>query len=266
MKMATITNGLKKHSPAILTGLAIAGTIGAVVSAIIARPKYDKIIDERKAEAEKKNEELTKKDILVAGIKAYWPTLLLIAASAGCAIGSTWIGSKRVASAAAVAATSKKVYDEYREAVEKKLKEKQKLEVEDEMAKAKMEKAESKIINTPSEHIHVYNSGRGDQLFFDCWSGRYFEAESMETVRAAINSLNEEILNSPSVDVNTYYTYLGLPETDDGTKLEWCTGDNGFRCIDMRYVPKLIEEGPFKGRTCIALKFASGCEPFNLSI
>lgn len=255
---------VKKHAPAILTGLAIVGTIGAVVSAIKCKPKYDKLVEEKRKEKEEKNEELTKKDILVAGMKAYWPTLLLIAASAGCAIGSTYIGYRRVAETAALATTTKKVYDEYRGAVEKKLKEKQKDEVIDDIAKGRMEKAEAKIKNMPTESVHVYNRGRGDQLFFDSWSGRYFEAGSMEDVRAAINSLNEEVLNQPSVDVNTYYSYLGLPETDEGGKLEWATGKDGFRCIDVRYVPKLIEDGPFKGRTCIAVQFASGSEPFNI--
>lgn len=255
---------LKKHGPAILTGVAILGTIGAVVSAIKCKPKYDKIVEEKRAEKEKNGEELTKKDIFVAGMKAYWPTLLLIAASAGCAIASTYIGAKRVAETAAIASTTKKVYDEYRTAVEKKLTERKKDEIIDDIAKARMEKAESKIKDAPTEHVTLYNRGRGDQLFFDSWSGRYFEAGSIEDIRAAINNLNEEILNQPSVDVNTYYSYLGLPETDEGSKIEWCTGRDGFRCLDVRYVPKLIEEGPFKGRTCIALQFASGSEPFNV--
>lgn len=255
---------LKKHAPAILTGFAIAGTIGAVVSAVKMKPKYDNLVEEKRKEREEKKEELTKKDILAAGMKAYWPTLVLIAVSAGCAIGSTYIGARRVAETAAIASTTKKVYDEYRGAVEKKLKEKQKDEIIDDIAKGRMEKAEAKIKNTPAESVHVYNKGRGDQLFFDSWSGRYFEAESIEDIRSAINSLNEEILNQPSVDVNTYYSYLGLPETKEGERLEWCTGNDGFRCIDVRYVPKLIDDGPFKGRTCIAIQFASGSEPFNI--
>lgn len=257
---------IKKQLPAILTGLAIAGTIGAVVSAVKCKPKYDKLVEEKRKEKEEKKEDLTKKDILVSAMKAYWPTLLLIAASAGCAIGSTYIGARRVAETAALASTTKKVYDEYRTAVEKKLKEKQKDEIIDDIAKTKMEKAEEKIKNIPSEHVQLYNKGRGDQLFYDSWSGRFFEADSIEDIRSAINSLNEEILNQPSVNVNTYYSYLGLPETKDGERLEWCTGENGFRCVDVRYVPKLIDDGPFKGRTCIALQFASGSEPFNISI
>lgn len=262
--MNKVFKTLKKQSPAILTGLAIAGTIGAVVSALKCKPKYDKLVEDKRKEKEENNEELSKKDIFIAGMKAYWPTLLLIAASAGCAIASTYIGAKRVAETAAIASTTKKVYDEYREAVEKKLKEKQKDEIIDDIAKGRMEKAEEKIKNVPAEHVTLYNRGRGDQLFFDSWSGRYFETGSIEDVRSAINSLNEEVLNEPSVDVNTYYSYLGLPETNDGAKLEWRTGTNGFKCIDVRYVPKLIEEGPFKGRTCIAVQFAPGSEPDNV--
>ena len=255
---------IKKYSPMILTGCAIVGTVGAAVTAVKCKPRYDNLVEQKREEKEKNGEELTKKDILVSGCKAYWPAILLIVLSAGCGIGSTYIGAKRVAETAAIASTTKKCYDEYRQAVEKKLKEKQKDEIIDDLAKAKMEKAEEKIKNVPSEQVNLYNRGRGDQLFFDCWSGRYFEANSIEDIRAAINSLNEEVLNQPSVDVNTYYSYIGLPETKDGAKLEWCTGKDGFRCIDVRYVPKLIDEGPFKGRTCIALEFASGSEPMNI--
>ena len=266
--MNKVFKTLKKQGPAILTGLAIAGTIGAVVSALKCKPKYDKLVEDKRKEKEENNEELSKKDIFIAGMKAYWPTLILIAASAGCAISSTYIGARKVADAAAVAATTKKLYDDYRHAVESKLKEKVKDEIEDDLAKNKMNEAENRMKDVKpglSEQVFLYNKGRGDQLFFDCWSGRYFEADGMESVRSAINNLNEEILNCPSVDVNTYYSYLGLPETDDGAKIEWCSGTNGFRCIDVRYVPKLIEDGPFKGRTCIAIKFASGSEPFNFS-
>lgn len=256
---------VKKHAPAILTGLAIIGTIGAVVSAIKCKPKYDELVEEKQKEREDEKEEITKKDVVVCAMRAYWPTLLLVAASATCAIASTYIGARRVAETAAIASTTKKCYDEYRAAVEKKVKEHTRDEIEDEIAKSKMEQAETKMMNAPSEKTHLFGKRRGDQLFFDCWSGRYFEAESIEDVRSAINSLNEEILNCPSVPVNSYYQYLGLPETDDGERLEWVTGEKGFRCLDVRYIPKLIDDGPFKGRTCIGIKFAAGSEPFNIA-
>ena len=130
----------KKHLPTILTAGAIVATAGAVVTGIMRKSKYDKIIEEKKKDL-KEDEKVAKKDILVAGMKAYWPTLILIAVSAACGIAANKINTKRIAEYAGVAATTKEVYDRYRESAEKHLKDKAKAEETLSAAKQELEDA-----------------------------------------------------------------------------------------------------------------------------
>ena len=46
----SLVRTLKKHSPAIFTGIAVAGTVGAVVLAVNATPKAEKLIEEARKE------------------------------------------------------------------------------------------------------------------------------------------------------------------------------------------------------------------------
>lgn len=87
------------------------------------------------------------------------------------------------------------------------------------------DKKEQKIRQKVTEnHMNTYSIsdtqvyrayGRGDSLFFEVYSGRYFRSD-VDTIKKAVNDLNEELFNNGMVTLNEFYNALGLPETKLG--------------------------------------------------
>lgn len=258
--LTNIIDGCKKHSPAILTGMAIAGTIGAVVSAIIMKPKYDQLINEKKEEAEAAETEVTKKDIIVAGFKAYWPTLILIAASAGCAIGANVINSKRVAGAMAAAAGFKKLADDTLAAAEKKLNPNKMKEMTDEIAKSRMDEG-FKDVNPSKIASQKYVPQGGEQLLYDCWLGKPFYGDPDKIKKDFMVFQDAYFLHGDDdIRLESFYMELDIPFNrtpaikHQGWKL-------GRELPEFKWVPMEIKDGPLAGQLCRGLQWCNGSMP-----
>lgn len=257
--LTNIIDGCKKHSPAILTGMAIAGTIGAVVSAIIMKPKYDQLINEKKEEAEANETEVTKKDIIVAGFKAYWPTLILIAASAGCAIGANVINSKRVAGAMAAAAGFKKLADDTLAAAEKKLNTNKMKEMTDEIAKSRMSEGLKEV--DPEKIPKQKYAKEGTTLLYDCWLGKPFYGDRNKIFSDYV-TFKDAYFNHGDDDVRleSFYMELDIPFNKtpaikhQGWKL-------GRELPEFKWVPMEIPDGPMAGQLCHGLQWCNGSMP-----
>lgn len=262
----TALNAVKKNSPAILTGVAVAGTIGAVVSAIKCKPKYDRLITEKKEAAEKEGTEVTKKDILVTTFKAYWPTLILIAVSASAAIGGQIINAQRVAGAMATATATKKLYDDYTEAAEKKLKPKQVEEISDEIAKKRMEegtkglKKASKIAQQKS----VEGPKDGWQLLYDCWLGKPFWGDP-DQIRRKWVSFCDAYFNHGDSDIRLESMYMELDIPHEKVPIIKNSGWNLGRSMpEWKWVPVQIPEGEYAGELIWGFQWRTNDEPTDV--
>lgn len=129
----------KQHSPEILVGLTIAGTVGAVATAVIATKKSTKVVDEAKPKLNELREQMkdetglidkniTKKEIRSVYIhtgtrlaKYYLPTILLVTLSVTSSIGGNRILRKREAALASALSITSTAYSAYRDKVKKKL-------------------------------------------------------------------------------------------------------------------------------------------------
>lgn len=262
MKTVWINNlieGCKKHSPAILTGLAVAGTIGAVVSGIMLKPKYDQIIEEKKAAAEEEDKEVSKKDILVAGFKAWWPTVLLIVFSSGCAIGANIINAKRVAAMAATAAGFKKLADDTLAAAQTKLSPNKMKEVTDEIAKARMSEGLKDV--EPETIPKQKYAKEGTTLLYDCWLGKPFYGDRNKIFNDYV-TFKDAYFNHGDDDVRleSFYMELDIPFNKtpaikhQGWKL-------GRELPEFKWVPMEIPDGPLAGQLCHGLQWCNGSMP-----
>ena len=74
-----------KHSPAILTGLGIAGMGASLIFAVKATPKAKECIEKKKQELKK--EKLNVREAVGATWKHYIPSAITFVASTGCLIG-----------------------------------------------------------------------------------------------------------------------------------------------------------------------------------
>ena len=100
MDKQTITKGVKgiqralrKHSPAILTGIGIAGMIAATITAVRTTPKALRMIDEREI---KDGKRLNTKEIVQTTWKCYVPAAVTGALSVACLIGASSVNAKRM--------------------------------------------------------------------------------------------------------------------------------------------------------------------------
>lgn len=209
----TTTGLLKKKAPAILTGVGIAGFISAGIMGIKVTPLALELIDERKEELEV--EELTPVETIKTTWTCYAPVAGLALVSAACVVGGSTISAKRSAALATAYALSEGTLKEYKDKVVETIGEKKEKEVRDAIAKDRIEK-------NPVVSDKVFNTGKGNTLCYDGFSGvgGYFRSD-IEVIRKAVNEVNRRLLLDNYISLNDFYEEIGLEPTKLGYTLGW---------------------------------------------
>lgn len=205
---------VSKYSPEILMGMGIAGMITTTVLAVKATPKALLLMEERKEELEV--ETLTPVETVKATWKCYIPAAISGVASVACLIGSNSVNAKRNAALATAYKLSETAFAEYRDKVVETIGEKKEKVVRDKVA-------EQQLKDNPINKTEIIMTGKGQTLFFDPLSHRYFYS-SIDKIRRAENILNKEINTDPfdaGRTVNDFYTEIGIPTTATGDALGW---------------------------------------------
>lgn len=210
----------RKHSPEILTGIGIAGMISTTVLAVRATPKALMLIEEKKREKkfavikDGGDPDLTKLEIVKTAWKPYIPAAVTGAASVACLVGASSVNARRNAALAAAYALSESTLADYKEKVVETIGEKKAQEVKDAIAK-------DKIDNDPVSRKEVVITDKGETLFYESLSGRYFKSD-YESIRSAVNTLNEQLLLDEYITLNEFYEAIGLDDIQPlGDQLKW---------------------------------------------
>lgn len=207
-----ICKSASKHSPAILTGLGVAGMITTVIFAVKATPKAVKMLEKEK---KKKGEDLTPVETVKATWKCYIPAAVSGVVSIACVIGANSVNARRNAALAAAYSMSESALKTYKDKVRETIGEKKEKEIRDEIAK-------DQVRNDPPTNKEVYITGLGETLCFDPITGRYFMC-SIEKLKRVERELNEMVKSSSDgmVRLNDYYFKIGLKTIDMGDFLVW---------------------------------------------
>lgn len=225
-----------KESPSILAGLAAGGVITTTVLGITATPKALRLIaEEEEARANDPNTpscELTKIDIIKIVWPVYVPTLAAGLTTIGCIIWGNSISLGRNAALASVYAVSEKTFREYQQKVVETIGEKKEEQIRDDIAQDRLNK-------NPASENQIIVTGKGENLFYDSLSGRYFKSD-METVRKVVNDFNYELLLDMYKPLNEFYYELGLEGTEMGRDTGWNV-ETGV--LDIKYSAKLADNG-----------------------
>lgn len=295
MKLEKITTGLskmtgktglvlQKHSPEILLGVGIAGTVASAVLACRATLKVEAVLDNHREKVDKihecwqkvqdgdidisaYSEQDKKKDLVVTYtqttvdfIKLYGPAVTLGVASLACIISGHGIMKKRnIALMAAYKAVEegfsayrKRVIEEHGEEV-------------DYMYKNGLRKQE--IVEAAyTDSDGVKHKAQKKQVLVDDPNGlsvyaRFFD-ESCEQwsknpeynlmfLRSQQNYYNDMLKSRGHVFLNEVYDALGIPRTQAGAVVGWMISDNGDNFIDF---------GVFDGDRPRARDFVNGYE------
>lgn len=212
-----IGRNLTKNSPAILTGVAVAGVCGTVVLAVQATPRALSILED--ACAVRKVEELSTKEVVELTWKLYLPATIMGAITIGCIVGLNTVHTRRTAALASLYSISESALKEYQAKVVEIVGENKARAVKDAVAKDKVEK-------NPPVNADILHTGRGTTLCLDSMSGRYFYSD-IEAIRKVQNNINERLLQGGDdyAALNDVYYELGLAGTKMGEEVGWCISD-----------------------------------------
>ncbi|ADD81052.1 gp054 [Rhodococcus phage ReqiPoco6] len=243
------------NSPAILTGIAVTGTVATAVLAGKASFKAAKIIageeeklkdrmvevsDEEEGDSDSESTLDTKQKTLLVW-KLYIPAASTCVTTVMAMIAANQIGTRRTAAMAAAYSLSEKAFGEYREKIVEKMGPKKE-------EAARTEIAQERVARTPVPSNQVVISGN-DVLCFDQHSGRYFHS-TMEELKKSQNDTNYRIINDGYQSLNDFYERIGLDMVPTGEELGWNT-DTKFEL----YFSTVLSPDQ---RPCIAIEFVKG--------
>jgi len=233
------------NTPAILTAIGVTGAITTAYLTGKASFKAAEILAlERnqflEGHTEDEFEDIPFKEKMDLVWKLYVPAAASAVLTVTAIISANHIGTRRAAALASAYSLSEKAYGEYKGKVLEKFGEKKEQTVRDELAQDKVNKTPStkqEIILMPHE-----------VLCFDAFTGRYFKSD-METLRKAVNDINEQVINNTYAPLTDYYDLIGLARTDESDEIGWNTDE----LLKVDYSTTLSDDG----RPCISITFSA---------
>lgn len=231
------------YSPEILTGLATAGVVGTVIATVKGTLVATTILEDMKSEQADfeydETPEIPKKDVVKACWKCYIPAAIMGTTTVACIIGSNRISASRNAALSALYGLSEAAMKEYQDKVAEKFGEKKESEIRDEIA-------QDTLMKNPVDKNFIIQTGKGDTLCYDRFSGRYFMSD-YEAIRKAQNDINEEIGLYCAAMLNQFYALIGLDDIPMGESIGW-----DIECpLRVHFASKLTTDN----RPCVVVDF-----------
>ena len=196
---------LKRNSSTILTCVGGAGVVATSIMAVKATPKALRLLD---AKTEEKGEKLTAWETIKIAGPSYIPSVITGTATIACIFGANALNKRQQAALMSAYALLDNSYKEYKNKVGE-------LYGEDAKDRVREEIAKDKYVD---EEVSLTDDNK--QLFFDEYSGRYFEATMEDVIKAEYN-LNRKLADWYGVYLNEFYEMLGVDPVDYGDHLGW---------------------------------------------
>ena len=257
---------VEKESPVILAGIGIGSFVGCAFMAVKATPKAielldqtanQKYVDQTSSQPEEYEtysewlgadessfiqpsayfEVLTPVEIVKAAWKAYIPSVGLGVLGIVCIVASTKISTGRnVALAGAASIAEKTLYDYQQKVIDILGKEKSN-EIRDQIAKDHIQEIDT-IHASGVENEVVCERGTGNTWIYDPITDRKWKSD-LETVRAAMNDFNHDLIGGIYGTLNDWYYCLGIKGTTIGDDLGWCSD----KLLDIRFAAMVLDNG-----------------------
>ena len=234
--MKDIRGSLTKYAPQIMTGLGIAGLVGAGVLAVKVTPRAKEALD---YEEEKLKHPLSWRDKLCVAWKFYIPPVIVAASSSVALISSCHMQTRRTAVISGAYEGLRTTYNLYKSKVKETI-------AEQEVKKIETAVAEARVASDPVDSKEVILT-KGDTLCYDPASGRYFKS-SMDEINRVVASLNRRLRSEMTLTLNEFYEELGLSDIALGDSNGW---DIDKCYLDVKYSTVLATDGT----PCLALEY-----------
>lgn len=219
---------LKKNSATILTITAVAGVIATSILSTKAAIKASRVLMRKE---EEKGGKLTLKETIVETWAIYIPTVAIGASTIACVLGANILNKCQQASLVSAYALIDSSYKEYKAKLKELYGEDAHTNIINAIATEKCDKVSifagsssqqlpSTIIGLEPSYIPEIDSDSESRLFYDEYSGRYFETTT-EKVLLAEYHLNRNYILRGFARLNEFYKFLGLETTDYGDTVGW---------------------------------------------
>ena len=222
---------LNQNSPAIFTGLAVAGVAATAVLAVRATIKAAEHMQFAKA---------TPRETVEECWRFYIPATLAGLSTVACIVAANQAASRRQAALLSAYTMADTAFREYKN------------QVAEEFGEARARKVDEnrvarKIDENPPKDDQVIITGRGDTLCYEDLTGRYFRG-NIEDIRRIANDINAAMLGGDMyASLNEFYVKLGLAPVTLGDEL----GFNLENLIDLIFTSHLAQDGD----PCLAIRF-----------
>lgn len=231
------------NSPAILSALAVTGTLTTAYLSGRAAFKAAQIIEDaqgnRDRDFENDDPALTTREKVQLTWTLYIPAASTVVTTIACIVAANRIGTRRAAALAAAYKFSEKAIAEYKGKVVEKIGEKKEQLVRDELAQDRIDK-------NPPKAKDILFTGRGEVLCYEACFGRWFMSD-MHTLRDAQNKTNIVVINNGYASLSVFYDLIGLDSTTYSDEVGWntdnildlkfstCLAPNDTPCISVDY-------------------------------
>lgn len=236
--LKTLKPFVVKHQPEILIGMGIAGMIFSTVSAVKATVNAQKAMQNYKADGyingdykfidgKRKDQTLTKTDVIKLTWKYYIPTAISMAISVPCIIAGNRISNTRNMALAAAYTISETALQEYQDKTRELIGPKKEQEIHEAVSKDIVDKSYGKS--------QILLTGDGESLFHEPISGRYFKSNWNKILKAA-NELNADAITDPfgQITLTQWYNIIGLEGTSMSDDMGWTIMNGVSGLIDIQ--------------------------------
>jgi len=222
--------GVRRHSPIVLTGFAIAGVVSTALLTARATSRATQTIAANSYI--NSSEPLTKVEKLKLVWPIYIPPVLTGLATISCIVGAQSINMRRQAAIRGAFTLTEGAFQEYKEQVAEAL---------TKPAREKLETAVAqKHVDTNPPATELISSIDGKVLVLDLFTGRYFRS-TRETILQAQNEVNERLTigGEDAISLNEFYIVLGLEPSVIGE----APGFNHENLVDVNFNTAVAEGG-----------------------
>ncbi len=223
-----LKNTLTRQSPTILAALGCIGFITSVVMSARATPKAMRAMEPRSKS--------TRMEKVKAIAPIYAPTVGMMLLSTACIVGSSRIHRYRYASLLALYSIGEKSLQRWQQSVL------------DEVGQKKYENVRERVVSPEDPVPTAILMDEERVLFYDVYSGRYFQTDSVETVRKTVNDLNDLLFQEDFVSLNEFYFEIGLPRVEFGDEAGWNIADGSIQVTYDAFIAQ-------NDKPCISVSF-----------
>lgn len=233
---------VKHNSPAILTGVAVVGTISTAVLSVRAAYRVGK--DENAQHYESlmlrgETVNLSTKELVQTYWKEFIPPVVVGTATIACTIGANHVSSTRAAALASAYSISEKAFTEYRAKVAEQYSVAKEQKIRDAIA-------QDRVTENPPKISEIHITEATEQPCYESMTGRYFKT-TVEKLNKARNDFNKQLLDEGYASMNDFWDLLGLEGTTVGTELGW-TSDS---LLEIHITTTLSPDG----KPCLSLGY-----------